>query len=59
MTKDLWFTQNDHQNLTYVKHTYNEKMARKGCKKVILKVSFISNRTLDLPMVLPSDIIEA
>ena len=38
------FTQNDNQNLSFVKdeHTYGEKMARKGCTKVIYKGTFVS-----------------
>ena len=48
ITKTCKAPVNDRQNLSFVKdkHSYDEEMARKGRKKAICKVNFISERTL-------------
>ena len=37
---------NDRQNLSFVRHTYGEKMAREGRTKVIYKGTFILKQSL-------------
>ena len=48
ITKGCEGPQNDCCNLSFVKdkHTYGEKLARKGRTKVIYKVSFVSEWSL-------------
>ena len=48
LNKTCYAPQNDRQSLSFVKdeHTYCKTMARKGCKKVICKGTFISMQTL-------------
>ena len=48
ITKTCEAPLNDRQNLSFVKdkHSYGEKMARKGHKKAFFEVYFISEHTL-------------